>query len=69
MHTEMARAVQDICVRFALMRLGTVSSSLVDTALLASSAGHGNKLSIYSEVLFCVGFRSDGYEDVMKNAG
>lgn len=45
MHTEMARVVvvQDICVRSVLMRLETVSSSLVDTALLASSAGHGNK--------------------------
>jgi hypothetical protein len=40
-HMVKATVVQDIYVQFAMMRLETVSSSLVDTALLASSAGHG----------------------------
>lgn len=63
MHTEMVRVVvvQDICARFVLMRLETVSSSLVDTALLASSAGHGNKIGVF----FCLGFKSDGVSSLM----
>jgi hypothetical protein len=49
-HMVKATVVQDIYVQFAMMRLETVSSSLVDTALLASSAGHGKKItcSIFS---------------------
>lgn len=42
MDTVKPTVAQDISVRFALMRLETVSSSLVDTALLASSAELGN---------------------------